>query len=198
MPTTTSPEPDPIVRDREARRALQRAVDDLTDARGRAGLGRRVPGAWWAVLVLAAIASLAAAVVGIVSWVSVTGAHSDADYQRAAAAEMSLLLGPDSTDPGQVQRILDGATGTFHDEFAQSAQSYTEFVERTGTVARATVTGTGVAARSGDAVTVLVAATVIYRPSSAGQPPPPRDFRLRVLVTPEDGRLKVAAVQYLP
>ncbi|MGV9827161.1 hypothetical protein [Gordonia sp. NPDC003429] len=198
MPTTTSRESDPIVRDRDARRALRRAVDDLTDARGRAGLGRRVPAAWWAVLVLGALAALVVAVAGIVSWVSVTGAHSDADYKRAVATEMSLLLGPDSTDPGQVQRILDGATGTFHDEFAQSAQSYTEFVERTGTVAHATVTGTGVAARSGDAATVLVAATVIYRPSSAGQVSPSRDFRLRVLVTPEDGRLKVAAVQYLP
>ena len=68
-------------------------------------------------------------------------------------------------------------------------------MRRTGTVGDATVDASGVSARSGDDATVLVSAAVSYR---GQQRTPVREFRLTMLVVPDDGALKVSAVKYLP
>ncbi|MGV6994211.1 hypothetical protein ACUY3U_22780, partial [Gordonia amicalis] len=45
---------------------------------------------------------------------------------------------------------------------------------------------------------LLVAATVVFDADDGTGPGQARRFRLRVLVTPDDGSLKLGAVQYLP
>ncbi|MGW5524414.1 hypothetical protein [Gordonia sp. NPDC003950] len=190
MPTTR------IRRDREARRELRRALDDLADAQRDAGLGARAPRWWWICAALAVITALIAATVGVVAWVRAADAYTDDDFEATASRVVDLLLSPDATAPQRVREILDDATGGFYDEFAQSADAYTAFVRRTGTVAAATIDGTGVATRTASSATVLVAATVGYRRD--GQADADRRFRLRIGVAEDAGRLKVAAVQYLP
>ncbi|GAA1479829.1 hypothetical protein GCM10009624_02690 [Gordonia sinesedis] len=210
--------------ERAARAELRRAIDDLVVAEHAAGLRRPVRRIWWLALAVAVVGALVVAGVSVGAATRSVRGYTDADYRRAAAAEMRLLLSPNHTEPQQVRRILDGATGGFYDEFAQSADSYTAFVRRNGTIAGASIDGTGLSRRDGDDAVVLVAATVEYRPpgasaSSDGETsadretttgpetntdrgtnaaPDTRQFRLRVFVTPDDGRLKVGAVQYLP
>lgn len=216
--------PDRAVLDdeRAARRDLLRAADDLLTAEVAAGVRRRSRAV--SVLVVLAVAAVLAATVCVVFWTRAADDYTDDDYERAATARVSVLLSPDHRRPDQVRRILDGATGEFHDQFAQSADAYTKFVDTQGTVGQGTVDGVGVSARSGDKATVLVAATVLFTSenpgageSSAGgksiegqsaegqgvegqsaEGQSARQFRLRVLMEPDDGQLKIGAVQYLP
>ncbi|MFW0795524.1 hypothetical protein AAFP30_17065 [Gordonia sp. CPCC 205515] len=176
---------------RTARAELRAARDELAVAEIDAGV-RRAPRAWVWLSVLAIVA-VAAAATAVTLWVRAERAYTDADYQRAATSRVALLLSPDFRRADAARRILDGATGDFYDQFAQSADSYTEFVRSQGTVGRGTVDGAGVSARTGDSAAVLVAATVDFT-----TPPQTRQFRLRVLVAPDAGTLKLAAVQYLP
>ncbi|MFW0783958.1 hypothetical protein AAFP35_05505 [Gordonia sp. CPCC 206044] len=185
--------------ERTTRRELASAVDELHDAQVAAGVRRR-PRIVWLVATIAVLL-IVAAVVAVTFWVRADNAYTDDDYRRAAVARVSLLLSPDHRRPDQARRILEGATGAFYDQFGQSADSYTRFVASQGTVARGTVDGAGVSGRSGDRATVLVAATVGFAQTGAagsGDAAATRQFRLRVLVVPDDGQLKLAAVQYLP
>ncbi|EON34595.1 hypothetical protein GTC6_00030 [Gordonia terrae C-6] len=189
-----------IAAERAARRELREALDELHRIEVDAGLRRRLPRRRWVVAVLVLVVALALAAVAVTAWTRDHARYSDAELQSAAAERVEVLIAPDSRDDRRAQRILAGATGAFYDEFAQSADSYTEFVRANGTVAESSVDGTGISARDGDSATVLIAATVVF-----ARPGPPdetddqtRRFRLRVLVTPDDGSLKLGAVQYLP
>ena len=191
--------------DRRARGELRRATDELVDAETEAGVRKPIGTSWVVVAALGALAMVVVAAVGIVAWVRATDTYSDADFTAAASRTVELLLSPDAGEPGRVREVLANATGEFYDDFGQSAAAYTEYVRRHGTVAAATIEGTGVSARSDDEAVVLVAARVRYR---AGTPAdgsaqsstaaPESSFRLRVVVTDDSSQLKVSAVQYLP
>lgn len=144
-------------------------------------------------LVLAALVALSGIVAALVSG----RGPSDEDFERAAATRVNTLLTNSPDQPDRARRILAGATGEFHDEFAQSADAYTRFVRSRGTVADGRVQGTGLTARDGNQAEVLVLATVDL-PASAQAPAASTDFRLRVVVADEDGEFKLAKVQYLP
>ena len=88
---------------------------------------------------------------GIARWYDASGHTTDADYEQAATDRVTMLLSPDYRQPGRAQRILAGATGEFHDEFAQSADAYTKFVKSRGTVAEGTVDGAAISGRTPDA-----------------------------------------------
>lgn len=186
-----------LARDRSARADLRRALDDLESAERRAGLRPGPRRIWWVAVGIAVAAAVAVAGVGVAAWVRAATAYTNDDYRAAASAEIKLLLSPDAAGLQQVRRILDGATGSFYDAFAQSAESYTAFVRSSGTVTGASIDASALSRRDGDDAVVLVAATVTYRPGEPGGTPF-RQFRLRVFVTPEDDRLKVGSVQYLP
>ncbi len=146
---------------------------------------------------IAVVAAALVAVSGVVAAIASTSGPSDEDFARAAAARVTALLSATPDQPGRAKRILAGATGEFHDEFAQSADAYTTFVRASGTVSDGRVQATGLTARQGNQAEVLVAATVdmAATPQSAARS---TDFRLRVVVADEDGALKLAKVQYLP
>ncbi len=187
-----------LIADYRAARAEQaRAESALVDAQIQAGF-RQAPRRWplrAAVIVL--VGALVFAGFGVASWLRSRDNYSDADYRAAASSRVQLLLSPDYREPTAVKQILASATGRFYDEFAQSADAYTTFVTKQGTVSHGQVTGAGVSRRLGDDAEVLVAARI----DLAAQPDRPAassDVRLRVIVTPENGALKLSMVQYLP
>ncbi len=175
-------------RDRELLRAERGARAELDAARGRGSRRRE--------RIILGAAGLAA-IGGIIAALLSGRAPSDEDFMRAAAARVNLLLSTAPDQPDRARRILAGATGEFHDEFAQSADAYTVFVRAAGTVAHGRVRGVGLTARKGDQAEVLVAASVDMAASPQG-PAHSTDFRLRVVVADEDGALRLAKVQYLP
>lgn len=150
-------------------------------------------------LTLAVVAVLAVLVAGVTVWQATARerSYSDADLIDAATSRVELLLTADAADTDRARQILAGATGDFHDQFAQSAQAYTEFVQEQGSNGRARIDGAGLVGRSGDVGVVLIAAAVAVK-GAAGEGEKRRQLRLRVVVEPEDGRLKLSGVAFLP
>ncbi|WP_439029815.1 hypothetical protein [Gordonia terrae] len=197
--------------ERQARRDLRDALDDLHAVEVDAGLRRRPPRRWSVLAIVAMVVALVLAGTTLTLWSKAGDRYTDAELEAAAAERVAVLVAPDSRDTRRAQKILAGATGAFYDEFAQSADSYSRFVDANGAVAESSVDATGVSSRNGDTATVLVAATVVFAPTDPPTTDPRaverstgnvsgdvRRFRLRVLVTPDAGTLKLGAVQYLP
>lgn len=182
---------------RSARADQARAEQALLHAQARAGMRPAAVNRGLRLAAVLCVVTGVAAVVAVVLWARADDGYSDADYLTAATDRVELLLSPDYRKPKQSQRILAGATGRFYDEFAQSADAYSKFVADAGTVSAGRVTGAGVDKRLGDDAEVLVAATADLD-ATAQRPASARQFRLRVIVTPENGILKLSMVQYLP
>ncbi|WP_338836437.1 hypothetical protein [Gordonia polyisoprenivorans] len=185
-----------IREERVARRELRRAVRDLDEVRRANGRIAALSRWWWSAAALILAAALLVAGFGVAAWLRAANSWTDADFTDVATGVVAELLSPDLTAPQRVRSVLDDATGAFYDEFAQSADAYTAFVRRSGTAASATIDGAGIVTRTPDSAVVLVAATVGYQ--QAERAVGDRAFRLRLAVTDDSGRLKVAAVQHLP
>jgi Mce-associated membrane protein len=99
-----------------------------------------------------------------------------------------------------VARILDSATGTFHDDFQQRAQPFVEVVRQVKSKSVGTVTEAGLAEvnASGSDAQVLVAISVST--AIAGQPEqPPRAWRMKISVQEVgDDDVKVSNVEFVP
>ena len=96
-----------------------------------------------------------------------------------------------------VQRILDGATGKFYDNFSQRSQPFIDLVKRAQSKSVGTVTEAGVESMSGDEAQVLVAVTV--KTSNVGAPEPdPRLWRMRLSVQKVGNEAKVSNVEFVP
>ena len=99
---------------------------------------------------------------------------------------------------GDVQRVLDSATGTFYDDFQQRSGPFVEVVKQAQSKSTGTIAEAGLEEVSGDEARVLVAVTV--QTSNAGAPEQqPRAWRMRLTVqkTGED-EAKVSNVEFVP
>jgi len=95
-----------------------------------------------------------------------------------------------------VQRILDGATGQFYDDFAKRSGPFIDVVKKTKSTTVGAVTGAGVESQSDQGAQVLVAVTVTT--SNAGAPQTdPRGWRLRVAVQRVGDQAKVSNVEFV-
>ena len=95
-----------------------------------------------------------------------------------------------------MQRILDGATGQFYDEFAKHSQPFLDVVKKTKSTTVGTVTEAGLESQSVQGAQVLVAVTVTT--SNAGAPQPdPHGWRLRVAVQRVGDQAKVSNVEFV-
>ena len=196
-----------IAKDRAARADLRAAESDL--AALEVELGERDPirsPVWFRILVAAVALAAVAAVAGGYRYVTADSGFSDAAYQQAARERVELLLTPVADDAaGRSRKILAGSTGTFRDEFAQSADAYTRFVQQIGAQATGNVDGVGISSRSGERVTLLVTAAVVTRSvvtddpnSNPGGGQDDRRFRIQVDVVPDGGSLKISDLEFFP
>jgi Mce-associated membrane protein len=96
-----------------------------------------------------------------------------------------------------VQRILDGATGEFYDDFAKRSQPFIELVKQTKSTTVGTVTEAGLESQTGGTAQVLVAVTVTT--SNAGAPQTdPHAWRMRISVQRVGEGTKVSNVEFVP
>jgi Mce-associated membrane protein len=96
-----------------------------------------------------------------------------------------------------VQRILEGATGQFHDDFSSRSGPFVELVKKAKSITVGTVTEAGLESHTADNAQALVAVTV--KTSNAGtDDPQPRDWRLRVFVQKVGDQAKVSNVEFVP
>jgi Mce-associated membrane protein len=98
---------------------------------------------------------------------------------------------------GDVQRILDSATGTFYDDFQKRSQPFVEVVKQAQSKSVGSIAEAGVESISGDSAQVLVAVTV--KTSNAGAPDQaPRAWRMRISVQKVGDEAKVSNVEFVP
>jgi Mce-associated membrane protein len=98
---------------------------------------------------------------------------------------------------GDVQRILDSATGTFYDDFQKRAQPFIDVVKQAQSKSVGTIAEAGLESESENQAQVLVAVTV--KTSNAGAPEQePRAWRMRITVEKVGDEAKVSNVEFVP
>ncbi len=97
-----------------------------------------------------------------------------------------------------VQRVIDGSTGEFKDDFENRANDFIAVVEQSKAVTEGTVNGAAVESMGDNSAVVLVAATSRVTNSPPGKDEPPRIWRLKVTITDVGGKYKMSKVEYIP
>jgi Mce-associated membrane protein len=95
-----------------------------------------------------------------------------------------------------VQRVLDSATGAFHDDFQQRSQPFIEVVKAAQSQSEGTVTEAGLESVRRDWARVLVAVSVKSRTAAGEQSP--REWRMRIDVQAVGDGAKVCNVVFVP
>jgi Mce-associated membrane protein len=95
-----------------------------------------------------------------------------------------------------VARILDSATGTFHDDFQKRSQPFIQVVKQAQSKTEGTVTAAGLESVNGDSAQVLVAVSV--KTTNAGAPEQqPHAWRMRIDVQKVNDGVKVSNVGFV-
>jgi Mce-associated membrane protein len=141
---------------------------------------------------------------GLVGWL---GFRADESHQReqqramflAAARQGALNLTTISYTEvdADIKRILDSATGTFHDDFEKRSQPFVEVVKRAQSKSEGKVTEAGLESMQGDSARALVAVTVTTSSAGAAQQEP-RSWRMRVEVQKVGDMAKTSNVEFIP
>lgn len=117
--------------------------------------------------------------------------------QAARQGAMNLTTIDWQHADADVQRILDGATGQFHDDFASRSGPFVDVVKKAKSITVGTVTEAGLESETADTAQALVAVTVTTSNSGTTQPEP-RGWRLRVFVQEVGDQAKVSNVEFVP
>jgi Mce-associated membrane protein len=96
-----------------------------------------------------------------------------------------------------VKRILDSATGQFHDEFSSRSGPFVDVVQKAQSKSSGTVTEAGVESMTADEGQVLVAVTVNTTTRGVADQQP-RYWRMRLTVRKADDGAKIAKVDFVP
>ncbi|BBX27696.1 Mce protein [Mycolicibacterium alvei] len=146
---------------------------------------------------------IVAVLTGLAGWLGFRTQQSD---NEAARRDLFLQVGRQSavnlttidwqSADSDVQRILNGATGSFYDDFANRSQPFIEVVKQARSQSVGTVTAAGIESASADAAQILVSVEV--KTSNAGVPEQePRAWRMRISVQKVDDHAKVSNVEFV-
>jgi Mce-associated membrane protein len=125
-------------------------------------------------------------------------AHAQRSQFLQAARQCALNLTTIDWQKAEsdVKRILDGATGQFHDDFAKRAQPFIQVVKQAKSTTVGTVTDAGLESQTVDSAQVLVAVTVTTSNTVAAQPDP-HSWRIRISVQEVGDQAKVSNVEFV-
>ncbi|BDB44323.1 hypothetical protein Mkiyose1088_01930 [Mycobacterium kiyosense] len=97
---------------------------------------------------------------------------------------------------GDVQRVLDSATGQFYDQFSKRKQPFIDVLKKAQSKSVGTITEAGVESESGDKAQVLVAVS-IKTTNLGAEEQAPRQWRMRITVEKSGGDTKVSNVAFV-
>jgi Mce-associated membrane protein len=97
-----------------------------------------------------------------------------------------------------IKRVLDSATGAFHDEFQNRSQPFVEVVKKVQSKSEGTVAEAGLLTYTKDQAQVLVAVAVKTSMAAAPADPEPRRWRMRLTVDKTGDGAKVSNVEFVP
>jgi Mce-associated membrane protein len=140
---------------------------------------------------------------GLVGWLGFRAYQSHrADEQRKVflqvgrQAALNLTTIDFQEADSDVQRILDSATGTFHDDFEKRVQPFIDTVKQAQSKSVGTVTEAGLESESDNDAQVLVAVAV--KTSNVGvAEQQPRAWRMRISVQKVGDQAKVSNVEFV-
>jgi Mce-associated membrane protein len=179
------------------------SLDDDTgiDATPPGGPGPRTTGIRLAVAVaVAAIAALGASGgwLGVGAYRLHQSAQQRTQFLRVARQDALNLTTISYTDAdGAVRRILDSATGAFHDDFQRRSGPFLDVVKQTQSTTKGTVTEAGLESAQNDQAKVLVAVSVTT--TSPAQPEQqPHLWRMRITLLKVGDGAKMSDVAFVP
>lgn len=133
--------------------------------------------------------------------------HRDADQQRQRAAEFAAagrqgvinLMSIDYANAAEsVQRVLDGSTGQFRSNFAETAEDFAKALQDEKIVTTATVNDAAVESMTDDSAVVLVSATSRREgPESPKDQQEPRLWRVVLTLERDGGLIKMSGVEFV-
>jgi Mce-associated membrane protein len=174
-----------------------------TDTAESESAGRRLRAPNLAVALTVAAVTAICALLGASGWMTWHHHNVVQERQHAAAyiaAARQGVINLTSLDFNKakedVQRVLDIATGDFHDEFQKRAEDFESVVKDSKAVTEGSVAATAVESMNNDSAVVLVLCNERVT-NIAGAKDEPRTFRFRVSVVRENGELKISKVDYV-
>ncbi|CAN5876933.1 hypothetical protein BH10ACT9_BH10ACT9_44660 [soil metagenome] len=124
--------------------------------------------------------------------------EQQSEFAEAARQGVVNLMSLDFNNAqADIQRVIDGTTGEFHDDFASSTNDFMTVMKESKVVTTATVSATAVETMSDDSALVLVAATSQVA-NSVSMQANPRIWRLSVTVNRVDDQIKMSKVEFVP
>jgi len=141
---------------------------------------------------------------GLTGWLGVRAQQSHrADEQRELFLQvgrqgaLNLTTIDFQNADTDVARILDSATGTFHDDFQKRSQPFIDTVKQAQSKSVGTITEAGLESESDDEAQVLVAVAVKTSNAGAAEQQP-RAWRMRISVQKVGDQAKVSNVEFVP
>ena len=125
--------------------------------------------------------------------------HSAAEFAAAARQDVINLMSIDyNTAEDSVQRVLDGSTGRFRANFADTAEDFVKALKDEKIVTKATVNDTAVESMTADTAVVLVSATSQREgPKAPKDQQEPRLWRVVVSLERDGGQIKMSGVDFV-
>lgn len=96
-----------------------------------------------------------------------------------------------------VQRLLESATGQFHDQFSQRKQPFIDVVKKVQSKSVGAITEAGLESDSKSEAQVLVSVSITSS-NLGGADQPPRQWRMRISVEKSGDDVKVSNVTFVP
>jgi Mce-associated membrane protein len=159
---------------------------------------------WRRRILPAAATVLAAALVAVATLLLLRLNDANADEaNRQSALQVARQVAVDlttvskDTAQGDVNRLMDVATGSFKDQFAQQADVFRKVVQQASVTSKGTVAEAGVSSVDGDTVTVLaaVSATVQNADAPDGEQ---RQYRMKMQLQHDGDRWLVSDLEFVP
>lgn len=97
-----------------------------------------------------------------------------------------------------IKRVLDSATGGFHDDFQKRSQPFVEVIKKVQSKSEGTIAEAGLLSYTKDQAQVLVAIAVKTSMAAAPADPEPRRWRMRLTVDKAGDSAKVSNVEFVP
>jgi serine/threonine-protein kinase len=161
---------------------------------------RRPQGARVAVPLLLAILLAGAAAFAGLQFTRESPGAGEPDWQPYVEAAKSftvdLMSLTATTADEDIQRIIDGSTGQFRDDFLQQRDEFTQTAREAGVTTKATVSEAALDSYEPPEATVLVAASSKVT-NNAGKQEEPRSWRLDMTVVKQADEFKVSRVEFV-
>lgn len=120
------------------------------------------------------------------------------EVSEAARAEVLAFLDVDHRDmDSRIDRVLEGATGSFAQEYADRREQLVEAAQKYESVSSGEVVAVGVGDLDADSATVFVAANSQVQSVTTEGSKQPRYYRLQLDLVLEDGEWKTEQVRFV-